>query len=356
MNNDFRNAEHLGRSNPGNLRQIRKKRSVTLLTVFMLITVAVQTLYIPPLEASAASVVLVGAGDIASCGYNRDEATAKLLDQIPGTVFAAGDLAYTNGSYAQFTKCYHPTWGRHKNRTKPVPGNHEYKTSGAAGYFNYFSDTPSYYAYDLGDWRIYALNSEINASPTSEQVKWLRQDLAANPKLCVLAYWHRPRWSSGNHHGGDQKTQALWNTLYKAGAELVINGHEHHYERFRADGWHRCSCYSRVARDRCWHRRRRTLWFRFHSPNQPGAKCRYVWRIEIDAPHGPLFLEVYPGGVENVYRQRHQHVSLAIDHPTPDKSSGVGWYASITQVFTAILTAKFLLGSNLKQGNHVLVL
>lgn len=233
MHKDFRPAGQLECSTSHPRRHKRKKRFLTLLTVFVLLAGAMQTLYRPALEAAAASVVLVGAGDIASCSYNTDEATAKLLDQIPGTVFAAGDLAYTSGTFSQFTNCYHPTWGRHKNRTKPVPGNHEYKTSGAAGYFKYFSNLPSYYAYNLGDWRIYALNSEIDASPTSAQVKWLRNDLAAHPKLCVLAYWHRPRWSSGSHHGGSSEVWALWKILYDVGAELVINGHEHNYERFK---------------------------------------------------------------------------------------------------------------------------
>jgi acid phosphatase type 7 len=232
MNNDFQNAERAVHFQPGLISRKRKKRFVALVTVFVLIAATLQTFYTPHLEASAASVLLVGAGDIASCRYDTDEATAKLLDAIPGTVFAAGDLAYQSGAFPQFKNCYGPTWGRHKNRTKPAPGNHEYKTSGAAGYYQYFSGTPEYYAYDLGDWRIYALNSEIDASATSTQVKWLRRDLVANPRLCVLAYWHRPRWSSGDHHGDEPKMQALWKVLHTAGAELVINGHEHHYERF----------------------------------------------------------------------------------------------------------------------------
>jgi len=202
----------------------------TLLIMFLLIVSLAQT---APLHAEAASVVLVGAGDISTCDNSNDEATAKLLDNISGTVFTAGDNAYPGGTYTQFTNCYHPTWGRHKSRTKPVPGNHEYNTSGAAGYFKYFSNTPSYYAYNLGDWRIYALNSEIDVSSTSAQVKWLKNDLTANPKRCVLAYWHKPRWSSGSHYGSNSKYQTLWKTLYDAGAELVISGHEHHYERFK---------------------------------------------------------------------------------------------------------------------------
>jgi acid phosphatase type 7 len=202
----------------------------TLLIMFLLIVSMAQT---APLQAEAASVVLVGAGDISTCDNSNDEASAKLLDNISGTVFTAGDNAYPSGTYTQFTNCYHPTWGRHKSRTKPVPGNHEYNTSGAAGYFKYFSNTPSYYAYNLGDWRIYALNSEIDVSSTSAQAKWLKNDLTANPKRCVLAYWHKPRWSSGSHYGSNSKYQTLWKTLYDAGAELVITGHEHHYERFK---------------------------------------------------------------------------------------------------------------------------
>jgi hypothetical protein len=228
MNNHFQNVERLERSHPN-----RNKRFITLLMLFALIAVAVQTLYIPPLQASAASVVLVGAGDIASCAYTTDTATAKLLDNISGTVFTTGDNVYTNGTYTQYMDCYHPTWGRHKSRTKPVPGNHEYNTSGASGYFKYFSNTRSYYAYNLGDWRIYALNSNISVSSDSAQVGWLKNDLAENPKKCVLAYWHHPRWSSGSKYGSNSKYQTLWKTLYDAGAELVINGHEHNYERFK---------------------------------------------------------------------------------------------------------------------------
>lgn len=176
--------------------------------------------------------VLAGAEDISSCDNNNDEATAKLLDTIPGTVFVLGDNVYIDGTYRDFTDCYHPTWGRHKDRTQPVPGNHEYFTPGAAGYFEYFKDIPSYYAYDLGAWRIYALNSEIDVSLTSAQVQWLVNDLAANPRLCVLAYWHKPRWSSRYEDGNDARYEALWTILHDAGAELVVNGHIHNYERF----------------------------------------------------------------------------------------------------------------------------
>jgi hypothetical protein len=183
--------------------------------------------------------ILVGAGDISECDNDNDELTAQLLDAIPGTVFTTGDNAYSDGSPTDYRECYDPTWGRHKARTKPVPGNHEYHTSGASGYFQYFENIEPYYAYDLGDWRIYALNTEIDAAADSPQVEWLQADLAANPKECVLAYWHRPRWSSGTHHGNHENSQRLWQIMYQAGAEVVLNGHEHNYERFapmNADG------------------------------------------------------------------------------------------------------------------------
>ena len=183
-------------------------------------------------RSDANTAVLVGAGDISSCDNDNDEATAKLLDSIPGTVIALGDNVYIDGTYSDFINCYHPTWGRHKDRTKPVPGNHEYFTPESTGYFEYFKNIPSYYAYDLGAWRVYALNSEIDVSATSAQVRWLIDDLAATPRLCVLAYWHKPLWSSRYEDGSDNTYETLWKTLYDAGADLVINAHIHNYERF----------------------------------------------------------------------------------------------------------------------------
>ena len=235
MTNDFQQSNHLQplHSHQGNMPQRKQNRYLSLFIIFTLIAVMLQTLYIPSLQASAASVVLAGAGDIASCAYTTDTATARLLDSISGTVFTTGDNVYPDGTYTQYTNCYHSNWGRYKSRTKPVPGNHEYNTSRAAGYFQYFNNVPAYYAYNLGDWRIYALNSNIDVSSTSAQVRWLKEDLAENPKRCVLAYWHHPRWSSGAKYGNNSRYQTLWKTLYDAGAELVINGHEHNYERFK---------------------------------------------------------------------------------------------------------------------------
>jgi hypothetical protein len=181
--------------------------------------------------AATNTAVMVGAGDISTCSNDNDAKTAQLLGSISGTVFTTGDNVYNSGTSTEYTNCYKPTWGLYKSRTKPVPGNHDYITSGASGYFNYFG-VSRYYAYNLGAWRIYALNSEIDTSSTSAQVQWLKNDLVANPKKCVMAYWHRPRWSSGSAHGSDSKVQPIWSALVNAKAELVVNGHEHNYERF----------------------------------------------------------------------------------------------------------------------------
>lgn len=198
-----------------------------------LATLPADTVAVAPL---APTVTLTGAGDIGQCGGGA-EATARLLDTIPGAVFTAGDNAYPDGTLAAFRRCYDPSWGRHKSRTRPSPGNHEYVTPGAAGYFSYFDSAAGesgkgYYSYELGGWHIVALNSEIAADAGSPQERWLRSDLAAHPARCALAYWHRPRFSSGAVHGSDARTQALWQALAEAGADIVVSGHDHLYERF----------------------------------------------------------------------------------------------------------------------------
>ena len=195
---------------------------------------------LPP--SPGASVVLVGAGDIASCSSSGDEATAQLLQGIAGTVFTLGDNVYDNGTTTEFNNCYGPSWGVQsiKDRTKPVAGNHEYNTPGATGYYGYFGPaagdpTKGYYAYDAGTWRVYVLNSNCSAvggcGDGSVQETWLQNDLATNPRACVVAMWHHPRFSSGEH-GNSTATQALWQTLYDANADLVLTGHDHDYERF----------------------------------------------------------------------------------------------------------------------------
>ncbi len=188
-------------------------------------------------KVTAVTSVLVGAGDIAECGTSGDEATANLLDNIAGTVFTAGDNAYNDGSAANYSQCYGPSWGRHRARTRPSPGNHDYRTADASGYFDYYGANAGpaglgYYSYNLGNWHIISLNSNIDMSAGSTQEQWLRADLVASNKPCTLAYWHHPRFSSGSHHGSSTTPQPLWQALYDARAEIVISGHEHNYERF----------------------------------------------------------------------------------------------------------------------------
>ncbi|MEO5590281.1 MAG: Ig-like domain-containing protein [Gemmatimonadaceae bacterium] len=180
--------------------------------------------------------ILLAAGDISDCSNNNDEATATLLDGLAGTVAVLGDNAYENGSAADYADCYDPTWGRHKARTKPSIGNHEYQTANATGYYGYFGSAAGdpakgYYSYDLGDWHVVVLNSNIARDAASSQIAWLRSDLAASAKSCTLAYWHHPRFSSGEH-GNDASQQPFWDALYEFNAEVILNGHDHNYERF----------------------------------------------------------------------------------------------------------------------------
>jgi hypothetical protein len=181
--------------------------------------------------------VLVGAGDIAKCDMIRGaESTATLLDGIPGTIFTVGDHAYEDGSARSFRQCYEPTWGRHKARTRPSPGNHDYRTDNAGPYFDYFGDLAGpdnrgYYSYDLGAWHIVSLNSIISAGSRSPQVRWLREDLANHPRACTFAYWHAPVFSSGPH-GPDPQMREVWRVLYEHGVDVIVNGHDHIYERF----------------------------------------------------------------------------------------------------------------------------
>jgi hypothetical protein len=186
--------------------------------------------------------VIVGAGDIASCSSTGDEATANLLDNIAGTVITLGDNAYSSGTATEYTNCYGPSWGRHLARTRPSPGNHEYNTLDASGYFGYFGSaagdpTKGYYSYDVGAWHIIVLNSNsscttISCAAGSAQDTWLRADLAAHGNVCTLAYWHHPRFNSGASHGNNTAVANFWDALYQYGADVILNGHEHVYERF----------------------------------------------------------------------------------------------------------------------------
>jgi len=187
----------------------------------------------PP--APAAPHVFVGAGDIAFCD-GAAAMTASLADAAGGTVFTLGDHAYPAGTRQNFRDCYDPTWGRLKDRTRPVPGNHEYLASGGQPYFDYFgvSAGPAglgYYSFPVGGWHAFALNSNIPADSGSAQAEWLRAESAATSTLCTIAYWHHPLFTSGPN-GDNPRMQELWRILYEAGADVVLSAHDHLYERF----------------------------------------------------------------------------------------------------------------------------
>jgi hypothetical protein len=207
-----------------------------------------------PGTASASDPVIAAAGDIAcdprspsfkSGGGTPTECRQRytsnlLVDAGLSAVLPLGDTQYENGAYRKLEQSYDPTWGRVKAITHPAVGNHEYLVGGARGYFRYFGAaagdrTKGYYSFDIGAWHLVALNSNCpqvgGCGPGSPQVTWLRQDLATHPVPCVLAYWHHPRFSSGPH-GSEPTYSTFWEELYNAGAEVVLNGHDHDYERF----------------------------------------------------------------------------------------------------------------------------
>jgi hypothetical protein len=169
------------------------------------------------------------------CGSAGSVATAALLDSIPGAVFTAGDNVYMSGTASEYRNCYEPTWGRHKSRTRPTAGNHDYVTGGAA-YYDYFGDSAGprgqgYYSYTVGSWRIIALNSEIDHRQGSPQLTWLREELSATAYQCTIAIWHKPLFTSGPN-GANLQTRDFWRVLHEFGADIIINGHDHVYERF----------------------------------------------------------------------------------------------------------------------------
>ncbi|MEV0457259.1 metallophosphoesterase family protein [Catellatospora methionotrophica] len=189
--------------------------------------------------AAPAANVLVGAGDIGSCTSRGDKATAKLLDDIPGTVFTLGDNAYMDGSAAQFRRCYTPYWGRHRARTRPVLGNHDLRTDGGSPYYDYFgtlagSRGEGWYSYRVNGWQVVVLNSACDAvgcAADSPQGRWLRQTLQ-EPARCTVAMWHHPLFTSGGKHAAEQRIRPLYDMLNAHGAEIVLTAHNHNYERF----------------------------------------------------------------------------------------------------------------------------
>jgi hypothetical protein len=211
----------------------------------------------PPKELaiSGAAVVFIGSGDIAVCGTGGDEETGKLVDsvlvadsiaRIETAVFTLGDNAYPSGSSGvdnDFPRCFSPSWGskRIMNVIHTAPGNHDFDSGSGAPYFAFFGARAGppgkgYYSYDFGGWHFISLNSELyvgigTSSDLAAQEEWLRQDLAAHHSLCTIAYWHRPLFSSGTY-GPTPQVERLWRILYDRGADLILNGHEHDYERF----------------------------------------------------------------------------------------------------------------------------
>ncbi len=204
---------------------------------------------------STADPVLIGAGDIAGCGSGDGRhQTAALLAQFPtATVFTLGDNAYPNGQPSEYANCYGPSWGVHKARTRPITGGHDTATVGGGalpnqGFSDYFSAQlapfgatatdrlKSYYSYDIGAWHVVMLNSacyyDLPGCNTALQEQWLRDDLAANQSVCTAVMWHDSRWSSGEIHGDQDFTQPFWQIAYDAGADIVLGGNEHDYERF----------------------------------------------------------------------------------------------------------------------------
>lgn len=180
------------------------------------------------------TAIILAAGDIAGCAdHYKDEETAEMLADMPGTILPLGDVVYQNGTRWQFRNCYDPSWGRLLSRSRPTPGNHEYRTDQAGPYYDYFGERAGpagkgYYTYTLGTWRIYSLNSERHIE---EQTRWLRRHLKNTPSKCVLAYWHKPLFTSGPVPPTPE-VRPLFAELWRARAEVVLNGHQHSYERF----------------------------------------------------------------------------------------------------------------------------
>ena len=210
----------------------------------------------PELVALSGASIMSGAGDIAACNSPWDEATAAIVDSVlkadsiasvEDAVFTLGDNAYPDGSARDFALCFTPSWGdsakRIISRIRPSPGNHEHETEEAAPYYKYFGDRAGsprkgYYSYNLGEWHVVVLNSEIvvnqvfSAKEQADQEEWLREDLKGSSRKCTVAYFHHPRYSSG-WHGGDTRLTGIWRVLYDGGVDLVLAGHDHNYERFQ---------------------------------------------------------------------------------------------------------------------------
>ena len=212
------------------------------LAIVLLLAAALST-------AREAPYTLYAAGDIAQCNkagpaYSGAEETAKVVEfglaaSPRSAVILLGDVVYPHGTDRDFANCYHPTWGRFKDRTWPSPGNHEYATPGASGYYKYFGKAAAngYYSVKLGAWQVISLDSNLKGAAHEAQLAWLERELAASGARCTLAYWHHPLYSSG-WHGNIPHMRRAWDLLYRAGAELVLAAHDHTYERFAPQDAH----------------------------------------------------------------------------------------------------------------------
>jgi hypothetical protein len=198
----------------------------------------------PPPPAASEDPVLLAAGDVATCqNLTGAKATAAILEaHREATIAVLGDLAYGDGTSREFTDCYGTTWGRFKDRTRPSPGNHDYHTLHAEAYYAYFGPVSApgkgYYSFDLGTWHVLSLNSNCSdiggCGEGSPEEQWVKADLAAHRGSCILAFWHHPLFSSGVKpaHALHPEMVPIWEDLYSAHTAVVLNGHEHNYERF----------------------------------------------------------------------------------------------------------------------------
>ena len=259
-------------------------------------------------DPSPEAPVVLAAGDIANCKILVGAvATGRLLDQVPSaTILTLGDNAYESGTASEFAQCFGPTWGRNKDRIRPVLGNHDIRTKNGGPYFEYFGERAGpkgrgYYSFEIGSWHVIAMNSAIDTGPKSKQLEWLAEDLAAHPSDCILAYWHIPLFSSGPHGPTPQMIRRGRRSL-TARADVVLNGHDHDYERFAPQDEFGKARPARDPRVRRGHGRRRRVRVRQDQPQQRGAEQRLLRRDQAHAEAWRLRLGV-PARHRHVHRQ-----------------------------------------------------
>lgn len=237
---------------------MKASKIFVLLIIFVLSSIFVYKFLINPEKIKKEEViknhvkkdsnpVIVAVGDIV-CSFHfpsisecQEKETAKLVEKInPVAVLTLGDLQYPSGSHKDFAKYYDKSWGNFKEKTYPTLGNHEYETKAALGYFDYFGKRAGergkgYYSFDIGEWHLVAINSNCWAvggcQKDSPQELWLRDDLSKNKTKCILAFWHHPLFSEGSHKN-NEFMKDIWETLFQFKADVVLNGHDHLYERF----------------------------------------------------------------------------------------------------------------------------